>query len=234
MSSKRSGQSSDQRPDCMVELGLAPPYSQEDVQQAYLTKAKLAHPDRGGTSARFHALQEAYEQAKQFVDFRSDRRGWIAAKMKGYLSIQRVVQELEQHGAEVQTNAVDWLEKSFGDFAQLTERITRIRLADSSEAEEMIRTMIREKTSLAGLTQLELPGCQVSDQFVLSLSIFQELQYLDLTGTPITSDSLAIAEALPNLESLLVEGTRVGWWARRRVRSLMQKRRDSAPATTFR
>ena len=41
------------------------PCSPEDVKQAYLAKAKLAHPDAGGNTQQFVELQTAYERAME-------------------------------------------------------------------------------------------------------------------------------------------------------------------------
>ncbi len=60
MSITKSHLPNDNRPDYMVELGLAPPYTQADVMQAYYAKAKKVHPDHGGTAEEFRALQEAF------------------------------------------------------------------------------------------------------------------------------------------------------------------------------
>ena len=70
----RAFQSADGRPDFMVTLGLAPPYAAEDVKAAYLSKAKELHPDHGGTADEFHALQDAFEKAERYLEFRSDRQ----------------------------------------------------------------------------------------------------------------------------------------------------------------
>ena len=57
----------------MAHLGLLPPYTSEDIEQAYRSLAAKAHPDRGGTAADFIALQSAYEHAKEYVEFRADK-----------------------------------------------------------------------------------------------------------------------------------------------------------------
>ena len=66
----------------MIQLGVSPPYTEEDINQAFRAKAKLVHPDHGGSAREFHILQTAFEKAKQYVEFRSDRRQWIASKMQ--------------------------------------------------------------------------------------------------------------------------------------------------------
>jgi hypothetical protein len=223
----------DKRPDFMVELGLAPPYTQEDVKQAYFIKAKQVHPDHGGSVEEFRALQAAFEKAKQYTDFRIDRRHWIASRMEDYLAVRRVAERLEAFGAEVTSNAVDWLEKSFGDFAQLTETITGVRLAKSPRADELLAAMVDEADALGSLTHLALPGCQLSDAAAQRLEAFKQLKHVDLSGTPITNDALWFVDELPALESLNLDRTQVGWWMKRRVKKLMQIRHDAKPVTPF-
>jgi hypothetical protein len=221
------------RPDFMVVLGLLPPYTPEDVKRAYLAKAKQMHPDHGGTVERFRQLQEAFDKARQYTEFRNDRRHWIAARMNDYIEVQNVVEQLRQYGAEVTTHSNDWLEKSLGDFAQLTENITGVRLVDSPAADEMIRFMVTEPAALTSLQQLELPGCQLTDEAVLQMGMFQQLQHLDLSRTSISGRALSVAKVLPALETLLVEGTSVGWWAKHRLNSLLRHHRETRPMTPF-
>ena len=59
---------------------------------------------------------------------------------------------------------------------------------------------------------------------VLNLAVFQQLNWLNLSRTPITSRALAIVDELPNLRTLSLDGTNIGWLARRRVERLLRKR----------
>src|SRR5919109_1398984 len=93
-----------ERPACMVTLGLLPPYAPEDIEKAYLTKLKEIRPDLGGDRQAFYDVQNAYAQAKEYVKFRGDRRGWIAKRMDEYLAVQEVIEQLQRFGAEVETN----------------------------------------------------------------------------------------------------------------------------------
>jgi len=217
----------------MVVLGLAPPYAVEDVKAAYRDKAKQSHPDHGGTAEEFKALQEAFDKAQQYLEFRSDRRQWIANQMEDYLLVGEVVERLEEFGAEVTSDAIDWLKQSFGDFAQLTEVISKVRLVDSADANAMIGYMAQYPKVLGQLTCLELPGCQVSDDAVLQLEAFQQLEHLDISRTPITKQALWIVDTILGLESIDIAGTSIGWWTRRKVRSVMRRRQDSKPAKPF-
>jgi hypothetical protein len=94
----------------MVTLALMPPYTADDVERAYLAKIKDIRPDLGGDREAFYGVQNAYMQAKEYVKFRGDRRGWIAKRMDEYLAVQEVIERLKQFGAQVETDAVDWLQ----------------------------------------------------------------------------------------------------------------------------
>lgn len=229
MPTPRIHRDADGRPDFMVVLGVAPPYVEEDVRQAYFQKAKSLHPDRGGDPHEFNALHEAFEQAKQYLEFKRDSRGWIARQMDGYLQSRELVDKLTAFGAKVETSALDWLQRSFGDFADLTESIIAVRLENSKQAEQLINTLIQNSAALDKLVRLELPGCQVSDQAVLRCDAFQQLQQLDLSGTPVTRFTLAIVECLPNLVSLKLQGSKVGWWTRRKTAGVLRRRQEEKP-----
>jgi hypothetical protein len=216
--------SDDHRPDFMVTLGLAPPYAIEDVKQAYREKARATHPDRGGSAAAFAAVHEAFERAQAYLEFRQDRRGWIAGKMARYAALQEAVTQLEQLGAEVTAYAPEWLEQSYGDFAQLTEHVTKIRLADSPAPTPLINAMVENYASLRELTTLELPGCRLTDDDVISLSIFQQLRRLDISRTPVTKRALSVVDTIESLCELGLEGTNIGWWAKRSVASQLARR----------
>ncbi len=224
MASSRNHPPSDPRPDFMITLGLAPPYAKEDVKQAYLTKAKLVHPDRGGTAAAFNELHEAFEAAQAFLEFRSDRRAWIGAKMNRYIALEKAAVRIRALGAEVVAAAPKWLEQSFGDFAQLAEVVVRVRALDAANGDEIIAAMVDEYSALRELEVIELCGASVSDEAVLSLAVFQQLTRLNLSRTPITGRALAVVERLPELTFLGLDGANVGWWARRRVASQLRRR----------
>ena len=218
------------RPACMVSLGLLPPYTAEDVERAYLARIKDIRPDLGGDREAFYEVQNAYMQAKEYVKFRGDRRGWIARQMDEYLAVQEVIDRLEKFGAQVETDSVDWLQKSFGDFAELSESIISIRLNGAANGDEVLNYLVSQREKLLELRGLDLAGSVVSDEAVRQLSVFRRLTELNLNRTPITWLSLHIVEWLPELEEVHVEGTGLKWLTRRKLAAQLRRKRKAAAA----
>ena len=52
------------------------------------------------------------------------------------------------------------------------------------------------------------PGCRLTDNDVLQLSVFQQLRTLDLSRTPITKGALAIVDAIESLRELNLDDTK--------------------------
>src|SRR4051812_29013932 len=217
-----------ERPAFMVTLGLMPPYMAEDIEKAYLARVKEIRPDLGGDPKPFYEVQTAYMQAKEYVKFRGDRRGWIAKRMEEYLGVQETIEGLKKFGAQVETTALDWLQKSFGDFAELTESILGIRLVDSAHGEDFIEYLVAQRDKLLELRRLDLNGCAISDASVRQLSVFRRLQELNLSRTPITWEALHIVQWLPELEEANVENTGLGWLTRRKLASQLRQKRKAA------
>jgi hypothetical protein len=208
----------------MVTLGLSPPYVLEDVKAAYRDRARETHPDRGGSLEAFNAVQEAFERAQEYVAYRGDRRGWIAAKMARYKAMQDAVDRLRALGAEVTVYMPPWLENSYGDFAQLTETVQSVRLEGPADGDALIASLVADHEHLRELAVLELPGCTIADHSVIQLAYFQQLRRLDLSNTPVTAGVLDLIDAIPALREMELEGTQVGWWAKRRADAKLQSR----------
>jgi hypothetical protein len=228
-----AGDTTDGRPAFAVALGLLPPYSMEDVKRAYLAKVKEAHPDRGGDRAAFDRIQHAYEQASAYLTFRGDRRQWIAARMEEYVAADGLVRTLRGMGADVETTMHDWVQQSFGDFAALTESILSIRVPASADVAAVLDAMVPERAVLGGLKRLEMAGCAVTDRLALQLRVFSGLTHLDLSHTLISEQALELVNWLRQLEEFPIEGTSIGWWARRKLRWRLARRQLGRPAAVL-
>jgi hypothetical protein len=228
------GSADEQRPEFMVLLGLLPPYALEDVKQAYRAKVQSAHPDRGGSLEHFRSLQQAYEQAQEYVKFCTSRRAWIAAQMEKYLVQQEVESKLQSYGADVVTHISDWLQKSYGDFAELTTSMAEIRLVDSEFGRDALDLIVVNHRVLASLKRLVLRQCHLSDDDVLRLTCFQLLEHLDVGGNPVTGRSVDVAVGVPTLKSMVIDDTAVGLWGRTRLALLLRRRQGeiTSPLTT--
>ena len=218
------------RPDFMGVLGLMPPYMEGDIKHAYLEKVKTAHPDHGGSPEAFGKLEDAYQQALQYLSFRSDRRGWIGARMEEYVAQQNMITVLEEKGADVVIESIDWLERSFGEFATLTERVVAVHITDKSRVTDILNVMKQEHLLLDGVKQLDLSGCEITDDLVYELRTLRSLMVLDLRDTPITNSALGIVHWLPALQALHAGGTKTSWWQRRKARRFLARRVKRAGA----
>jgi len=203
-----------ERPDFMVTLNLLPPYLPEDVKQAYLELVQKTHPDKGGSIEQFLKIQQAYEQAQTYLEFRSSRREWIAARVDRYQKTEEVIQRLRKLGAEVNVDSPQWLEKSFGDFAQFMESIEDIRLNDSPHGNELIELILEERRVLDDLRSINLAGSKVSDAHARRLRAVPSLRRIDLSRTAVTSEVARLAEELQDLEELVLNDTRISRFRR--------------------
>lgn len=208
----------DERPECMATLGLLPPYSADDVRMAYREKSKTAHPDRGGSQEAFQQLHVAYEQALEYVKFRTGRRHWLGMQVERYAEQEAVVTEIKRRGGQIQIEEIDWLKKSIGpDFSVVTERLRGIRLRDQPDGDVFLALLAAHPTAVEFLTWLDLAGCQLSDEGLQHVRIAAALKQLDLAGTPVTKRGLEVLKSLPQLEWINLGRTRVGWFARWRL-----------------
>jgi len=206
------------RPPFMVTLGLLPPYTREDIQAAYREKAKTTHPDRGGSATDFEKLHEAYERAQVYVGFHLERRQWLAGQVERYAAQNRVVNEVRRLGGTIEVEQFDWIRRSFGDFAVVTEMLRGIRLRGRADGDAFLKYLAEHAEALGYLLWLDVSGSRISDQGVLQLQVLKSLHRLDVSGTSMSDKALRVVQGLPNLEWLNLAGTSIGWWARWRLR----------------
>jgi hypothetical protein len=203
----------------MALLGILPPYFPEDVHKAYKARALTAHPDRGGSPEEFIKLQEAYDQAQEYVRFRQGRRDWMANLVEPYVKQQEVVEAVQKRHGDVQIEKIDWMQHSFGDFATLTERLRGISLRGAADVDEFLTFLVGYNEHLRYLDELDLAGSGATDAGLTKIVQLQSLKRLNIANTRITADGLAAISELPDLEWLNLAGLSVSWWGRRALRS---------------
>lgn len=208
----------DERPDFMVLLGLTPPYDVETVKQAYLQKARAAHPDRGGDPADFKRLQEAFERATEFAEFKASRLRWLGAQVERYARQEQLIAELRASGAEVETEKIDWLRHSFGDdFAQVAERVVAIKLSGAQFGDLQASRFASTAEDLLALANLDFSHSQLTDRGVSQLTRLSGIRKLDLSRTGITNASVPWLARFASLRWIGIQGTQINWWGRWRL-----------------
>lgn len=206
------------RPPFMAVLGLLPPYELADVKEAYRAKVFVVHPDRGGDPADFVRLNQAYEQAVEYVTFRGSRSAWIAAKVEQHLQQEEVVAEVLRRGGRVEVERFPWMEKSWGDgFPFLAERLRHVFVRDMADGDRFLAFLADHQPPY--LLGLDLAGSRVSAEGLHHLAGYELMRWLDVSGTDLDRAALqSLLNRLPALEWLNVRRTRLGWWGRQRLR----------------
>ncbi len=199
------------RPPCMVRLRLMPPYTLEDVKQAYRQEAKTAHPDAGGSQSAFNDLQTVYEQAQEFVEFYGDRRHWIGKLTERYIRQCECTGALEEFGAKIELDQENWRREAMEDFSVLTQIIIGIRWNREHSTQELFSILERYDNCLTKLRLLDLTGSDYSDRHSEELLRLERLVRIDLRETQASLRTIRPLCELPNLEVINLRRCRVSW-----------------------
>jgi hypothetical protein len=209
----------DSLPDFLQVLGLLPPVTVEDVKQAYRSKVKSTHPDAGGSEQEFQLVQQAFDRALEYAEFRAGRMAWLGAHIEQYTLQQALIAELERQGAVVEIEEIDWLRRSFGDdFAQVVDRVVGLKLCGSQFDDETITHLLSERRVLERLYWLDLSGSRVTDRGVRLLSAFEFLGRLDLRQTAVTASGLEVIGSLEDLQWIGLPDRALNLWERWQLR----------------
>jgi hypothetical protein len=212
------------RPEFMLVLGLLPPYSEQDVRQAYRKRAQQSHPDHGGDPKTFRRIHEAYERAQNYVAVRNVRSKWIAGKMDRYLLLQDVERRLGDLGASITTWYEDWQTKHLGEFAELMSEIDSVTVAAGSNGNTVIELMLNEQPMFQKLRRIVLADCGVNTQHAMQLATFKRLRFVNLNNNPVPRQIADLVWMLPNLKDFEVEGVALGWWTSRKIKRELESR----------
>lgn len=200
----------DGRPEFLVKLGVMLPCTPDDVKQAYLVKVRSVHPDRGGTQEQFIEVQQAFERATEYAHFLSGRRKWLGAQIERYAEQEEAVAAMRAAGAVVEYEHKDWLSREIGeDFAQVLDVVVKIRWTGPRVGDEQIAFLVDRRDVFKALRSLNLSLSNVTDEGVLTLATFPNLDELVLQETGVTHHALALLDSL-SLSRLDIRGAKVG------------------------
>jgi len=202
-------------PECLSILGLRPPLTLEDIKQAYMARAKTAHPDRGGDPQEFIRLQKAFDEATDYVKFKASKLEWLASKIDAYAQQQEVATETIERGGSIEMEETDWLRRSFGeDFGHVADKLVAVRLPNG-RADDVFAILLGFRSdSLKDLAVLDLAGGPVTDEGLLQLKELKSLRHLDLRGTRVGKLAAEIPGWFENLEFLGLPKGALGMFAR--------------------
>ncbi len=201
-------------------LGLKPPVSIEDVKQAYLDKAKTAHPDRGGDTQGFVRLHEAFEQATEYARFKAGRMQWLSGWVEQYAEQQQLIDEIKALGGDVEVESVEWLGQTIGtDFATVMDRLAAVRLSGPKVDDAALVQLGSKLRRQAGLHRLDLINTSVTSIGLQQLHRCESLRHIDLTGTRASAPAIeSLLSDLDRLETIVLCDTGIGWAARMKLR----------------
>lgn len=218
-------------PPCLAVLGLRPPVTLEDVKQAYLAKALTMHPDRGGDPAAFMRLQQAFEEANEFVRLKAGKLEWLASRIEAYSQQQEVVTATIERGGDVRMEESDALTQSFGDdFGRVADKLVALRLRGPAADDVFAILLGFRADSLQDLAELDLSGGRLTDEGLQQLKGLKNLRALDLRGTGVGRLAAEAPRWFSRLEFLGLPPGAVGLLGRltmpRRVRLAVGDRAD--------
>lgn len=79
---------------------------------------------------------------------------------------------------------------------------------DAAEMFRRLRGKLRANDN-GEVVEADLSFSEVTDDALISISLFKEIRELDLTGTHISDDALTALHSIPDLQSLKLKGTRI-------------------------
>jgi hypothetical protein len=191
-------------------LGLSVPVTPADVRHAFLEKAKEAHPDKGGDSQQFKALQSAFEEALAFAQRNGKRLPWIGLQMPLYIAQREIVRLVESWGGRAEVQQLDWLEDTIGtDFTAIADRLVEIDLTGCDVSNTELLLLADHAEGLQFLEVLRLANTDVADTGVMKVTAASNLRYLDVRGTSVSRQLRKQLARLPQMHRVEGEG---GWF----------------------
>ncbi len=122
----------------------------------------------------------------------------------------------------MELDSIDWVERSFGDFAVLVERLRTIVLHHCDDGDAVLLHLAQHADQLGYVRTVDLSGSRVTDAGLESLQTLHGLERLNLSGTRVTAAGLKSLSWLRHLTWLGLAGTSLSWWTRWRVKQRLR------------
>lgn len=224
------------RPDFMKALGLLPPYSVSDVEQAYAEKLSRLPKDGNDAEQTQDALQSAYGSALDFARFRESRRNWMGVHIERYTARQAAINRIVDLGGSYVLQDADRYLWAYGqDFAEIMRQLVRVELNGAAVSDGELDCLADERLA-SEIVVLVLRNSAVTDVGLSRIRHLKKLRCLDVLNTRVSNKSFKTFCSLPHLEWVQLHGTRVGLWTRRRLRgrlprlAIAEDEQSTAPA----
>lgn len=194
-------------------LGLSLPVTPEDVKQAFRERVMHAHPDHGGDSKQFQALQQAFDEALVFAQRNGKRLPWIGTQMPLYIAQREILRLIELWGGGVEVQHLEWLEDTVGaDFTAIADRLVEINLSGCAVGDREMIKLADHAEGLQFVEVLRAANTQVGDTGILKITAASNLRYLDVRHTQVSRALCRRLAALPQMNRVEGPSGWLDWW----------------------
>ena len=219
MSHKSLFEVAKQRPSFMEVLHLLPPYTVDDVVNAYQAQKGQLSSQAESDEPAAQQLQSAYERALDHARFQESRRVWLGGRMEVFQRRQELIAEIESLGGSVVLQPNDAYVYEYGeDFAEVLRKLVAVHLTGADIGDASLAWLTGENAALGEVRLLDLSDSKVTAAGLASISALTGLRCLDLRNSTVGTDVVDLLIELRSLEWVHLGGTNVGTLARSRLK----------------
>lgn len=220
MSHKSLMEAAKQRPSFMELLHLLPPYTVDDVINAYQARTRQLNAEQGDdpSVATPQQLESAYQRALDHARFQESRRAWLGGRVEVFQQRQQLIAQIEAAGGTVVLQPTDAYIYEYGeDFAEILRKLVAVHLTGAHVTNASLEWLTRENAALGEIRLLDLSGARVTSTGLSALGALTGLRCLDLRNTDVSANFVDAVANLPALEWLHLGGTAIGALSRGRL-----------------
>jgi hypothetical protein len=224
MSHKSLLEAAKQRPSFMELLHLLPPYTVDDVINAYQTQKGQLSPATEEDKSTAQQLQSAYERALDHARFQESRRAWLGGRMEVFQQRQTLIVGIEANGGTIVLQPNDAYIYEYGeDFAEVLRKLVAVHLTGPDVDDEALAWLINDNAALSEIRLLDLSNSKVTAAGLASIGALTGLRCLDLRNSAVGADVVDLLLELRSLEWVHLGGTGVGTLARGKLKRKLSR-----------